>query len=166
MPLEIIASRYHPIKVSDKRGRYSVTLGLDEVAMDHDFELVWRPIPSATPRAMVFREDIGDKPHILLMMMPPDQDKVPAAAMPRETIFIVDTSGSMHGVSIAQAKRAVRLAVQGLKPGDLFNVIEFNSVTRPLYANSQVANTSNINAAACNSSMVWRPTAVPKCARP
>ncbi|MEL7186184.1 MAG: marine proteobacterial sortase target protein [Pseudomonadota bacterium] len=147
MPLEIIASRYHPIKVDEERGRYKVRLGLENVAMDHDFELVWRPVPSATPRAMVFREDIGGKPHVLLMMMPPDQAEVPAAAMPRETIFIVDTSGSMHGVSISQAKRAVRLAIQGLKPGDLFNVIEFNSVTRPLFPASQVANTANIDIA-------------------
>jgi Ca-activated chloride channel family protein len=67
--------------------------------------------------------------------------------MPRETIFIVDTSGSMHGVSISQAKRAVYLAIQALDPGDLFNVIEFNSYTKALHSYSVPANAGNVASA-------------------
>ena len=136
-PLEIIASRYHPVTVAESNHRYAVALRSTTVAMDHDFELVWRPVPSAAPRAMAFTETIEGKPHLLLMVMPPDQELLPAATMPRETIFIVDSSGSMHGVSIQQAKRAVQLALKGLKSTDRFNVIEFNSVTRPLFQTSQ-----------------------------
>ncbi|MDH5621911.1 MAG: VWA domain-containing protein, partial [Gammaproteobacteria bacterium] len=77
------------------------------------------------------------RPHYLLMLMPPDESQLSAVTMPRETIFIIDTSGSMHGVSIQQAKAAVQLALKGLKSGDLFNVIEFNSITRALYTESQ-----------------------------
>lgn len=137
MPLEIIASRYHPVSVAEENGQYSVSLRAGTVAMDHDFELVWRPVRSAAPRAMSFVETVDGKPHYLLMVMPPDQEKVTSATMPRETIFIIDTSGSMHGVSIEQAKRAVQLALKGLRSADLFNVIEFNSVTSALYANSR-----------------------------
>jgi len=137
MPLEIIASRYHPVSVAEDNGRYTVSLGSGTVAMDHDFELLWRPVPSAAPRAMSFVETIDQKPYYLLMVMPPDQDEVATATMPRETIFIIDTSGSMHGVSIQQAKRAVQLALKGLNPADRFNIIEFNSVTNALYSNSR-----------------------------
>jgi Ca-activated chloride channel family protein len=137
MPLEIIASRYHPVRVAEENGQYEVSLRAGAVAMDHDFELVWRPVPSATPRAMSFVETVGGKPHYLLMMMPPDQAEVAAAPMPRETIFIIDTSGSMHGVSIQQAKRAVLLALKSLKSSDLFNVIGFNSVSKALYSDSK-----------------------------
>jgi Ca-activated chloride channel family protein len=137
MPLEIIASRYHPVSVSEENGRYTVSLRSGTVAMDHDFELVWRPVPSAAPRAMSFVETIGEKPYYLLMVMPPDQGEVTTATMPRETIFIIDTSGSMHGVSIQQAKRAVLLALKGLKATDRFNIIEFNSVTNALYSSSR-----------------------------
>jgi len=139
MPLEIIASRYHPVSVGENNGQYEVSLRTGTVAMDHDFELVWRPVPSASPRAMSFVETVGGKPHYLLMVMPPDQIDTTAAIMPREVIFIVDTSGSMHGVSIQQAKRAVQLALKGLKPTDRVNVIEFNSVTNALFSTSQPA---------------------------
>jgi Ca-activated chloride channel family protein len=144
LPLEIIASRYHPVSVHEDNGRYRVSFSSTAVAMDHDFELVWRAQPSAAPRAMTFRETVDGKAHYLLMVMPPDEQEIPSATLPRETIFIVDTSGSMHGVSIAQAKQAVQLALQGLKPADRFNVIEFNSITNPLFAQSQPASLSNL----------------------
>ena len=96
---------------------------------------------------MAFVEQINDKPYYLLMVMPPDEQDMPAAVMPREMIFVIDTSGSMHGVSIQQAKRAVQLALKGLKATDRFNVIEFNSVTKALFKNSQSASQISIREA-------------------
>jgi Ca-activated chloride channel family protein len=147
IPLEIIASRYHPVSVGEEKGLYTVSLRGGTVAMDHDFELMWRPVPSAAARAMSFVETIDGKPYYLLMVMPPDQDEVPAATMPRETIFIIDTSGSMHGVSIQQAKRAVQLALKGLKATDRFNIIEFNSVTRALFTNNMAVTEQSMSEA-------------------
>ena len=80
--------------------------------------------------------------------MPPDEPELPAATMPRETIFIIDTSGSMHGVSIQQAKTAVQLALKGLQSTDRFNVIEFNSMTRSLYTQSKPVTPATIAQAA------------------
>ncbi|MCH9694251.1 MAG: marine proteobacterial sortase target protein [Gammaproteobacteria bacterium] len=147
LPLEIVASRYHPVNVNEDDGRYRVSFSSTDVAMDHDFELVWRVPSSAVPRALSFRETVNGKPHYLLMVMPPDEQDIPAATMPRETIFIVDTSGSMHGVSITQAKQAVQLALQGLKSVDRFNVIEFNSTTNPLFSQSEPASRANLEKA-------------------
>jgi Ca-activated chloride channel family protein len=147
MPLEIIASRYHPVSVSEDAGRYTVALAGGTAPMDHDFELLWRPIPSKSPRAMVFSETLSGNPYYLLMVMPPDSVDSADAVMPREMIFIIDTSGSMHGVSIEQAKQALRRALDGLRPGDIFNVIEFNSITKTLFADSVAATTANVDAA-------------------
>ena len=146
-PLEIIASRYHPVNVVEDKKHYEVSLRSGTVAMDHDFELVWRPVRSSAPRAMSFVETVDGTPHYLLMVMPPDQENVPAAGFPRETIFIIDTSGSMHGVSIQQAKQAVQLALQRLQANDRFNVIEFNSVTTALFNDSKAVTNANIKQA-------------------
>ena len=147
MPLEIIASRYHPVNVSEENGEYMLSLAGGRAAMDHDFEMLWRPVPSAKPRAMVFSETINSEPHYLLMVVPPEADLTSGAAMPREMIFIIDTSGSMHGVSLAQAKQALQRALQTLRPGDRFNVIEFNSYTTPLFPGSVTADAANVDAA-------------------
>ena len=144
MPLEIIASRYHPVNVGEANGSYTITLAGSRAPMDHDFELLWRPVPSETPRAMAFRETIEGEPHFLLMVVPPESDATAAAVMPREMIFVIDTSGSMHGVSLAQAKQALQRALTGLRPGDRFNVVEFNSYTNALFADSVAADSSNI----------------------
>ena len=147
MPLEIIASRYHPVNVSESAGEYMISLAGGQAAMDHDFELLWRPVPSASPRAMAFTETINGHPHYLLMVVPPKSELVSGAIMPREMIFIVDTSGSMHGVSIAQAKQALLRALDGLRAGDKFNVIEFNSYTNRLFPTSVAVDAANIGTA-------------------
>ena len=156
MPLEIVASRYHPIKVSevyvsevpgDKTGRYRVTLADSAVPMDHDFELLWRPSPDSAPRATLFTENFAGQPHLLLMMIPPNDVSMAMPRMPRETILIIDTSGSMYGVSIEQARKALELALNGLRPEDRFNVIQFNSVTHALFRVSVPATFDNLDRA-------------------
>ena len=144
MPLQIVASRYHPVDVTESHDRYTVSLANDAVPMDHDFELLWRPVPSAVPRAMVFGETIAGQPHYLLMVVPPDAEEDVPQPMPRELLFVVDTSGSMHGVSIAQAQKALARALDGLRANDRFNIIEFNSTTRALYHQSVAADAVNI----------------------
>ena len=147
MPLEIIASRYHPVHVSATAGRYLVTLAGTRTPMDQDFELLWRPVPSASPQPLLFQETVADAAHYLLMVMPPGGDEAAVAPVPREMIFIIDTSGSMHGVSIEQAKLALQRALAALRPGDRFNVIEFNSKTNPLFPASVEASPGNIGSA-------------------
>ena len=49
-----------------------VSLAGGRAPMDHDFELLWRPVPSAQPRAMAFSETINGEPHYLLMVVPPE----------------------------------------------------------------------------------------------
>lgn len=144
MPLEIIASRYHPVDVRKLNDRYVVTFPDGQVPMDHDFELLWRPVPSSSPRAMAFAETINGEPHFLLMVMPPEAGVPAAAPISREMIFIIDTSGSMHGVSIQQAKQALGRALDGLKSGDRFNIIEFNSYHHALFPASVSADASRI----------------------
>jgi Ca-activated chloride channel family protein len=150
IPLEIIASRYHPVTVSEVNGGYMIALAAGRVAMDHDFEMLWRPVPSSAPRAMAFTETINEEPHYLLMVMPPNTSspgEAPPVRMPREMIFIIDTSGSMHGVSIQQAKKALQRALNGLQSRDRFNVIEFNSHASALFTDSVMADSGNVTAA-------------------
>lgn len=144
LPLELVASRYHPVTIDEADGTYDVRFAQSGIAMDHDFELIWRPTRAAQPRAMVFSEDKGGEPHLLLMLVPPTDDSAPTVVLPRDLVFVIDTSGSMHGVSIEQARRSLQLALDGLRPTDRFNVIEFNSVTDGLFADSVAATPANV----------------------
>jgi Ca-activated chloride channel family protein len=147
VPLALIASRYHPIDVSDESDRYRVELAAASVPMDHDLELTWRPVPDIAPRATMFEETWEGRSHLLIMLLPPNDMSAPTAEFPRELIFVIDTSGSMHGTSLSQARRALTLALDGLQPADRFNVMQFNSVTSILFRTSVDATLSNVGIA-------------------
>jgi Ca-activated chloride channel family protein len=71
----------------------------------------------------------------------------PAAApirVPREAIFIIDSSGSMEGASMEQAKEALTLALTDLRPSDTFNIIDFDSEARRLFPQSRPADRQTV----------------------
>ena len=147
-PLARIASSYHEA-VIEKAGerRTEITLVKDQESADRDFELVWTPAAGAEPRAALYTESVNGRDYALLMVMPPE----PAAAgragdsrLPRETILVIDTSGSMSGSPMEQAKAALAVALDTLGAGDRFNVIEFNSRARRLFADALEASAQNL----------------------
>ena len=129
-----LSSTYHPVDV-EPRGdhRYRLTLRDGPVPAARDFELAWTPDVGTAPATALFTETTGGKTYALLMALPPPVAKA-AARAPREVTYIIDTSGSMEGVSMTQARDALAMALERLQPGDRFNVIEFNSTTRSLFA--------------------------------
>ena len=133
--LSKLSSSYHPIRIEEQPGhRFRLTLAEGPVPAARDFELVWTPDVGSAPGTALFTETKGGKTYALLMALPPSTSGAVAPRLPREITYIIDTSGSMEGVSIVQAREALLLALDRLQPGDWFNVIEFNSVTVPLYA--------------------------------
>jgi Ca-activated chloride channel family protein len=110
----------------------------------HDFELSWQPDLGTNPEATVLTEKLGDETYALVMVTPPARSPV---RLPRETIFIIDSSGSMEGASMDQAKAALLLALDDLRSGDKFNVIDFDSQARPLFGESRFADASAIGEA-------------------
>jgi Ca-activated chloride channel homolog len=137
-PLGPIESPTHKIAVArgkgkDGRERYAVDLAGGTAFADGDFVLEWKPAVGREPRAVYFSEEIDGEQYSLLMVMPPDDPDAFAARLPRETVFIIDTSGSMEGTSLDQARRALGLGLQRLQPGDWFNVIQFNSTASALF---------------------------------
>ena len=78
-------------------------------------------------------------PHVAVSIGLFDDDEVEAVRLPRETVFVIDTSGSMDGTSIEQARAALAQGLAFLGPEDRFNVLEFNSDTRALFEESMPA---------------------------
>jgi len=128
-PLEKIESRYHTAQVNKEGDRYRIDL---QTTAGKDFELVWRPKIDYVPAAAAFTQTVNGKHYALILLMPPTRERT-REAPPRELIFIIDTSGSMNGTSIEQAKRALAMALERLRPEDRFNIIEFNSEAHALF---------------------------------
>ena len=147
-PLARLESPYHRIQTaSDGDGRRTVTLAEGDIPADRDFELVWAPSAGSEPRAALFTERVEDGFYHLLLVMPPSEGITETRPLAREVIYVIDTSGSMAGPSIAQARDALELALDRLRPWDRFNIIEFNSTTHQLFRSARVADPKNLRSA-------------------
>jgi Ca-activated chloride channel family protein len=143
--LETLESLYHPIAVTKERTHSQIHLQNERVAPDHDFVLTWTPKVHGEPAVAAYQEHTDAGNHVLLMLMPPQEATV--ITTPRDVIFIVDTSGSMQGTSIEQARAALLKGLDTLTPRDRFNIIEFNSDFSMLYPQTVKASAQNIGAA-------------------
>jgi Ca-activated chloride channel family protein len=132
LPLAELGSLSHETYTVRDGGRYVLETLTPRVPMDRDFVLTWRPDVGSTPAVAALTETRGDTTYALVMIVPPLETYV-RRALPRELIYVIDTSGSMAGQSITQAKAALRDALGQLTSADRFNVIEFNSTTSSLY---------------------------------
>jgi Ca-activated chloride channel family protein len=146
-PLARLDAPYHAVRVvAGADGRQRVELAGGPVPADRDFELVWEPAPGEAPAAAVFTERRGEEAFALLLVLPPSAATAGVRSR-REVILVIDTSGSMHGASIGQAKAASAMALSRLTAADSFNVIEFNSRTRMLWPAARPATADNLAAA-------------------
>ncbi len=145
-PIESIDSAYHRVtSMKHGSGQYTLTLAPDNNIANRDFKLSWQTAIGQQPRAAVFSQqdkNSSDTYH-LIMIMPPTDTKVLQPKMGREVIYIIDSSGSMAGTSIEQARKALMMAIDRLSANETFNIIEFNSTAHKLFKQAVSANYSN-----------------------
>lgn len=87
--------------------------------------------------------DAVDPGYFAMLVSPPrdlGKDKAPR----RFVQFVIDTSGSMAGAKIEQAKAAVRTFLSSLRPEDLFQVVTFASSVQPFFEAPQRATPENL----------------------
>ncbi|MCE2030314.1 marine proteobacterial sortase target protein [Sessilibacter corallicola] len=144
LELADITGLYHDIKAERKNGSYQISTDKTWQSMNRDFVITWLPATGSKPEVALFKESIAGENYGLIVLLPPTEQ---TTDVNRSVTFIIDTSGSMGGTSINQAKSALMLALKRLSPKDTFNVIEFNSNTRSLFSSPRYAESGNLNSA-------------------
>ena len=114
---------------------------------DRDFQLIWHPAPRSEPLATILTEQKNGETYALLMLAPPTQPDDKRASLPRDLTFIIDTSGSMAGPSIEQAKSSLAAALTRLTTRDRFNIIRFNNTVHSLFPSLEPVTASSIRKA-------------------
>lgn len=137
IPLESVTSSSHQLtRLQKSRSHYQLSLDGNNNKADRDFILTWKPLAGTEPRAALFSETIDNEHYVSLMVMPPQQATI-VNSLPREIVFVIDTSGSMAGESIQQAKQALIYGLSTLQQGDKFNVIEFSNTPNKLFSRTR-----------------------------
>ena len=112
---------------------------------NRDFILDYRLAGSAIQSGVLLHK--GDKENFFLAMVQPPKAVPVAAIAPRDYIFVVDISGSMHGFPLETAKALMRQLLGHLRASDTFNVLLFSGSNRFLSPHSVPATAANVNAA-------------------
>lgn len=145
VPLASVTSDYHTVRVNELSDHeYEIELENNKVLANRDFVLSWQSESHQQPQGAFFSQQVGDENYALLMVLPPYEKQDRSGLLPREMVFVIDTSGSMHGESLRQAKQALAAGLERLKPHDRFNVVQFNSYGSMLFSASEAASPSNV----------------------
>jgi Ca-activated chloride channel family protein len=133
-----VSSLHHAIEMQSSASGKHVHMQSDAVPADRDFELVWTQADPPAVAGAAFAEEMGGETFALLMLS--TGQHVDEVTLPREVTFIIDTSGSMQGPSIEQARDALSMGIDRLKQSDKFNVIRFASDYSKLFDSPQPVN--------------------------
>lgn len=95
---------------------------------------------------LTYRPSDEEDGYFLLIINPgkPEESK---EVIPKDIIFVLDTSGSMAGKKIEQAKEALTYCLDRLNPEDRFNIISFSTEVTPLAEELLPASEENIRRA-------------------
>lgn len=150
VPVDSFASATHEIEVEREGVRRAVVrLKETTVVPNKDFTLKYDVAGRKIEDAVLAHRDERDGRgggFFTLILQPPD--RVTAEdVMPKELVFVLDTSGSMEGFPLNKAKEAMRLALDGLYPQDTFNLITFAGDTEILFPQPVAATPENLEKA-------------------
>lgn len=143
LPLQSIRSSSHPVDImqADPR-RALVSLKNEATIPNKDFVLRYQTAGEKLGDALLFHRDA--RGGFFTLILQPPQRVTPAEVTPKEIVFVVDTSGSMHGFPLEKAKQVIRGAFDGLHPRDTFNLITFSGDDHVLFPAPVPANSENI----------------------
>jgi Ca-activated chloride channel family protein len=114
----------HALAIAGK----TIAFAAEDAALDRDVVVRWSTATATTGVSVdVSRPPVGHA-HMhdafALLTVTPPQGK--AAALPRDLIVLLDTSGSMGGQPLDQAKRVITALIDGLQDRDRLELIEFS----------------------------------------
>lgn len=122
--LASIASPSHAVTVTGADpGARVVVLASGPVPADRDYLLRYAPSVRVAAPSVLTSE--GPDGRYLTLQLHPDAAMPDAQVTPREMVFAVDTSSSMRGRSLEQAKAVLRESVRRLRTGDTLRLMAF-----------------------------------------
>jgi Ca-activated chloride channel family protein len=146
IPFTNLRSESHELKVHRQNAHSALVELADRATIPNkDFILSYDVAGSQLEDGLLTYRSDGDG-YFMLILQPPLRFK-PEQVVPKELVFVLDTSGSMSGFPIEKAKETMDMALNKLYPHDTFNLITFSGATHILFPQPVQATRDNLELA-------------------
>jgi len=132
-PLKAVYSPSHNVEVR-RHGDDRATVGFEakDVKPDTDFVLLFSKSEGDIGLTLLTQRTGTDDGYFLLLATPSFSTDT-KNVVTKDIIFVLDTSGSMAGKKLDQAKKALTYCVESLNEHDRFEIIRFSTEAEPLF---------------------------------
>ena len=147
VPVREATSVLHGVDMTwDGTTRAAISLRGGSTIPNKDFVLRWNLKNDAILEGVFAAARAEGDGYLTLVVNPPAR-VAPKQAVPRELVFVVDTSGSMSGFPIEKSKEVMRKALAAMRADDTFNMVTFAGDTHVLWPTLRAATKENVEEA-------------------
>ena len=142
-PLKTIYSPSHEVEIR-RDGERKATIGYEanDIRPDQDFQLFFSQEAGDLGLDLLAHRTGEDEGYFLLLATPAVEMKE-REVMAKDVVFVLDTSGSMAGKKLQQAKKALQFCVENLNGKDRFEIVRFSTEVEPLFEKLVDASSEN-----------------------
>ena len=146
MPLGKVASTTHDVDVLKSDASHALIALRNAQSIPNKDFIVRYDVAGAKVQDAVLTHSDKRGGFLSLVLQPPAR-VAESEVTPKEIVFVVDTSGSMHGFPLEKSKEVIEHAFRGLHPRDTFNLITFSGDEHILFPKPVPATPENIRIA-------------------
>src|SRR5947208_3378340 len=125
-PIINVYSPTHSITVKKNGDReVNVNFEREQGLLDKDFQLFYSQGDKDVGLTSIVHRPVSSENGYFMLLISPRVEMPKASAIPRDMVLVLDTSGSMRGRKMEQARKALRYCLANLNPQDRFGLIHF-----------------------------------------
>lgn len=132
-PIKALYSPSHQVEIR-RDGDRRATVGFEakDVRPEKDFQLLFSTSDAEVGLHLLTQKTSADEGWFLLLASP-GADAPAHKTNPKDIVFVLDTSGSMAGKKLEQARKALSFCIENLNDTDRFEVLRFSTESEGLF---------------------------------
>jgi Ca-activated chloride channel family protein len=143
-PIKALYSPSHPVEIK-RDGDKRATIGWEasNTRPDTDFQLLFSSAQTEVGLSLLTHKKPAEDGWFLLLASPGADMTKSKDTNPKDVVFVLDTSGSMAGKKLEQAKKAMTFCIENLNDADRFEIVRFSTEAEPVFEKLTEATRAN-----------------------
>jgi Ca-activated chloride channel family protein len=146
--LQNIYSPTHAITMTRPNDRQAViNFEKDQALLDRDFQLYYTAGKKDVGLTALAHRPVGSSDGYFMLLVSPRAELSKSQQVPRDMVFVLDTSGSMRGKRMTQARAALKYCLKNLGTNDRFCLMNFATTVNKYHESLLPATADNLTQA-------------------